>query len=140
MANEKLHDIVEIEKIEPKSVDITDSWEDAEAKGKATPTRLYTITYTLPITVSKTWQYMFQKPDQMSGVVHQVSFEFSEDGTEVYATLESEPSPELILVLRRYALRANKRWLEHMKAAEGKPSEEARILKRLQDGGESPLT
>ena len=83
---------------------------------------------------------MFQKPDEMSGVVHQVSFEFSEDGAEVYATLPSEPSPELILVLKRYALRANKRWLEHMKAAESKPSEEARILKRLQGGVESPLT
>ena len=131
MAKEELHDIVDIEKIEPESVDISDSWEEAEARGKATPVRLYTITYSLPIRVSKTWQYMFQKPDEMSGVVHQVAFEFSEDGTEVYCTLESEPSPELILVLRRYALRANKRWLEHLKAAENKPSEEERLLKKL---------
>jgi hypothetical protein len=136
MANEELHDIVDIEKIEPVSVDISDGWEEAEARGKTTPVRLYTITYSLPIRVSKTWQYMFQKPDEMSGVVHQVAFEFSEDGDEAYCTLESEPSPELIFVLTRYALRANKRWLEHLKAAEGKPSEdkpseEERLLKKL---------
>lgn len=134
MANEKLHDIVDPEQIEPKSVDITDSWEEAEARGKDTPIKFYTITYSLPIKVSKTWQYMFQRPDEMSGVVHQVHFEFSEDGTEVYATLESEPSPELILVLKRYALRANKRWLEHMKAAEDRPSEEEKILRKLKGG------
>lgn len=134
MANEKLHDIVDPEQIEPKSVDITDSWEEAEARGKDTPIKFYTITYSLPIKVSKTWQYMFQKPDEMSGVVHQVHFEFSEDGAEVYATLESEPSPELILVLKRYALRANKRWLEHMKAAEDRPSEEEKILRKLKGG------
>ena len=131
MANEELHDIIDIEKIEPVSVDISDSWEEAQARGKMLPARLYTITYSLPIKVSKTWQYMFQRPDEMSGVVHQVAFEFSEDGCEVYCTLESEPSPELILVLKRYALRANKRWLEHLKAAEAKPSEEDRLLKKL---------
>lgn len=136
MANEELHDIVEIEKIEPVSVDISDSWEEAKARGKTTPVRLYTITYSLPIKTSKTWQYMFQKPDEMSGVVHQVTFGFSEDGDEVYCTLESEPAPELIFVLKRYALRANKRWLEHLKAAESKPSEDApseeeRLLKKL---------
>lgn len=131
MANEELHDIVDIEKIEPVSVHISDSWEEAEARGQTTPVRFYTITYSLPIEVSKTWQYMFQKPDEMSGVVHQVAFEFSEDGDEVYCTLESEPSPELILVLKRYALRANKRWLEHTKAMEDKPSEEERLLKKL---------
>jgi hypothetical protein len=131
MANEELHDIVDIEKIEPVSVRISDSWEEAEARGQTIPVRLYTITYSLPIEVSKTWQYMFQKPDEMSGVVHQVSFEFSEDGDEVCCTLESEPSPELILVLKRYALRANKRWLEHLKAIEDKPSEEERLLRKL---------
>jgi hypothetical protein len=131
MEKEELHDIVDIEKIEPVSVDISDSWEEAEARGKMLPVRLYTITYSMPIKVSKTWQYMFQKPDEMSGVVHQVAFEFSEDGGEVYCTLESEPSPELILVLQRYALRANKRWLEHLKAVEGMPSEEERLLKKL---------
>jgi hypothetical protein len=132
MATEELHDIVDIEKIEPASVDITDSREEAEARGRPTPVRLYTITYSLPIRVSKTWQYMFQKPDEMSGVVHQVSFEFSEDGTEVFCTLESEPAPELILVLKRYALRANKRWLEHLKGAEtAGPSEEERLLNKL---------
>jgi len=131
MAKEELHDIVDTEKIEAVSVKISDSWEEAEARGKMTPVRLYTITYSLPIKVSKTWQYMFQKPDEMSGVVHQISFEFSEDGGEVYCTLESEPSPELILVLKRYALRANKRWLEYLKAAENRPSEEERLLKKL---------
>lgn len=131
MATEELHDIVDIEKIEPVSVDITDSWEDARARERPTPARLYTITYGLPIKVSKTWQYMFQRPDEMSGTVHQVSFEFSEDGAEVYCTLESEPSPELILVLKRYAQRANNRWLEHLKAVEDKPSEEERLLKKL---------
>ncbi len=113
MANEKLHDIVDPEQIEPKSVDITDSWEEAEARGKDTPVKFYTITYSLPIKVSKTWQYMFQRPDEMSGVVHQVNFEFSEDGRHVHTTLESEPSTELIIVLRKYAERANKRWEEH---------------------------
>ncbi len=138
MANEELHDIVDPEQIEPKSVDITDSWEEADTRGKAAPTRFYTITYTLPIKVSKTWQYMFQKPDEMSGVVHQVHFEFSKDGREVFTTLASEPSPELILVLKRYALRANKRWLDHLKAAESRPSEEARILERLK--GDNPAS
>lgn len=131
MAGEDYHDVVDLDRIEPESVDITDSWEEAEARGAVNPVRFYTVTYTLPIKVSKTWQYMFQRPDEMSGVVHQVSFEFSEDGGEVFATLESEPAPELILVLKRYAERANKRWVEFRKAVAEKPSDEERILRKL---------
>jgi hypothetical protein len=76
---------------------------------------------------------MFQKPDMMSGVVHQVNFEFSEDGTEVSATLESEPAPELLLVLKKYAERANKRWETHKKSMVENLSKEESILKRLKD-------
>jgi len=135
MAGEDYHDVVDLDRIEPESVDITDSWEEAEARGVVNPVRFYTVTYTLPIKVSKTWQYMFQRPDEMSGVVHQVSFEFSEDGGEVFATLESEPAPELILVLKRYAERANKRWVEFKKAVAEKPSEEERLLRKLKGEG-----
>ncbi len=113
MTKEELHDAVDIEMIEPESVRITENWEEAEAGAKPAPPRLYTVTYSLPIRVSKTWQYMFQRPDEMSGVAHLVNFEFSEDARHVHTTLESEPSPELILVLRKYADRANKRWEEH---------------------------
>ena len=131
MTGGDFHDVVDIEKIEPKSVDITDSWEAAEARGLPKAVRFYTVTYSLPVKVSKTWQYMFQRPDEMSGVVHQVSFEFSEDGGEVFATLESEPAPELILVLKRYAQRANRRWEEFKSATAEKPSEEKRLLDKL---------
>lgn len=129
MAGEELHDIVNIDDVEPKSVHIRNNWEDESSPGK----KKYTITYSLPIKVSKTWQHMFQRPDPRSGVVHQISFRFSEDGKEVSTTLDSEPAPELLLVLKNYVDRANKRWQEYKAAAVENVSEEERLLRKLKD-------
>jgi hypothetical protein len=108
MAEEELHDIVDIDEVEPKSVYIRNNWEDESSPGSSASGKKYTITYRLPIKVSKTWQYMFQRPDPRSGVVHQISFTFSENGKEVSTTLDSEPAPELLLVLKNYVDRANR--------------------------------
>ena len=132
MPHEELHGPVDIEKIEPISVRIDEDWEDV-ARGRQSGTgRTYTVTYSLPIQVCKTWQYMFQIPDAMSGVVHQVDFSFSEDGTKVMAILPNEPAPELLLVLRRYVERANRRWHEAREIVIENMSEEEQILKKLQ--------
>jgi len=129
MAEEELHDIVDIDKVEPKSVHIRDNWEDDFSQGK----KKYTITYSLPIKVSKTWQYMFQRPDPRSGVVHQISFTFSEDGKEVSTTLDNEPAPELLLVLKSYVDRANRRWQAYKEGAVENISEEERLLRKLKE-------
>lgn len=118
MAKEELHDVVDIGKIEPVSVRINERWDTGPGSVRTGPPKTYTVTYRLPIAVSEEWQYMFQKPDPMSGVVHQVAFDFSKDGTEVNATLDNEPAPELLLVLKEYAKRANRRWEEHRKTIE----------------------
>ena len=114
MSNEESHDIVNIDKIEPVAVHIE---EEQAGAGKADPQKTYTVTYRLPIPVSRTWQYMFQRPGPRSGVVHQVDFSFSEDNQHVSTKLKSEPPPELILVLKKYVERANERWLRHKEAA-----------------------
>ena len=131
MPHEELHGPVDIEKIEPVSVHIDENWEDVARGRPAGSSRRYTVTYRLPIKVCKTWQYMFQIPDEMSGVVHQVDFSFSKDGAEVIAVLPNEPAPELLLVLKKYVERANRRW-EHAKEIMVKNmSEEEEILKKL---------
>ena len=131
MAGGELHDIVDIEKVVVKSVNIREKLEDESLWGRSAPDKAYVVTYSLPIAVSKEWQYMFQRPDPRSGVVHTVSFAFSDDGKEISATLESEPAPELLLVLKKYAERANTRWQEYRETALQNVSEEERILKRL---------
>ena len=131
MAEEELHDIVDIEEVEPKSVHIRNNWEDESSPGSSASGRRYTITYSLPIKVSKTWQYMFQRPDPRSGVVHQISFTFSEDGKEVSTTLDNEPAPELLLVLKNYVDRANRRWQAYKEGAVESVSEEERLLRKL---------
>jgi hypothetical protein len=131
MSHEELHGSVDIEKIEPVSVRIDEDWEGVARGRPGGSSRTYTVTYSLPIKVCKTWQYMFHVPDEMSGVVHQVDFSFSEDGTEVIAVLPNEPAPELVLVLKRYVERANRRW-EHAREILNKNfSEEEEILKKL---------
>ena len=129
MGEEEFHDIVDIEEVEPKSVHIRNNWEDESSLGK----KKYTITYSLPIKVSKTWQYMFQRPDPRSGVVHQISFTFSEDGKEVSTTLDNEPAPELLLVLKNYVDRANRRWRVYKEAAVEDVSDEERLLRKLKE-------
>ena len=133
MANEDLHEVVDIEKIEPKSVHIEEKGGGASADEGSGSRKTYTVTYSLPIPVSKTWQDMFQMPDPRSGVVHQVHFTFSEDGTEVYAALGNEPAPELMIVLRKYAERANARWKPYREKALAIRPEEERILKKLKE-------
>ena len=98
MTSEDLHDIVDIDKIEPKSVRIEEKWSEESAAEQPGSRKTYTVTYGLPIPVSETWQYMFQRPGPMSGVVHRVDFEFSEDGTEVSTVVEREPGPELLII------------------------------------------
>lgn len=128
MAQEELHGVVDVEKIEPKSVRIV------EERDKATPDspKKYKVVYSLPIAVSHTWQAMFQKPDPIrSGAVHQLSFTFSDDGKEVEAALSSEPSSELLLVLKSYAKRANDLWAPYREKALKNRPEEEKILKTL---------
>jgi hypothetical protein len=133
MANEEFHEVVDVEKIEPKSVHIEEAGGGAFADAGLGPQKRYTVTYSLPIAVSQTWQKMFQMPDPRSGVVHQVQFVFSEDGREVRATLENEPAPELLIVLKKYAERANDRWLSYREKAVANRPEEERILKKLKE-------
>ncbi len=133
MSHEDLHDIVDIDKIELKTVHIVDQWDEAAAD--AGSDKKYKVIYALPIAVSQTWQAMFQKPDPTrSGAFHQISFEFSENGHMVEATLPSEPSPELLLVLKSYASRANARWAPYKEKTLSNRAEEERILKTLKDG------
>lgn len=133
MQREELHGPVDIQKIEPTSVRIEERWEDIARGREPGSGRTYRVTYSLPIKVSKTWQYMFQIPDEMSGVVHQVDFSFSKDGTEVLAVLPSEPAPELILVLKRYAERANRRWEQAKQIITQNMAEEQSLLKKLRE-------
>jgi hypothetical protein len=138
MAREELHDVVDIDKIEPKSVRIVEKWDEPagepETDSPKKPGKKFGVTYTLPIAVSRTWQAMFQKPDPTrSGVVHQVEFSFSHDGKEVRATQRGEPSPELLLVLKSYAKRANDRWGPYKERRLNSRSEEEKILKALQE-------
>jgi len=130
MANEDLHEVVDIEKIEPKSVRIR---EEGGGGFEGESRKAYIVTYSLPIAVSKTWQEMFQRPDPRSGVVHQVQFTFSDDGREVHAKLANEPAPELLVVLQKYAERANARWAPYRKNAVANRSEEERILNKLKE-------
>jgi len=129
MAREDIHDSVDVEKIEPKRVHIREIPDEAGAGTR----KSYTVIYSLPMKVSKTWQDMFQWPDPTSGVVHQLRFEFSEDATEISITLKNEPPPEMILVLRRYAERANKWWELYREAMIKHPEDEKRILKKLRE-------
>jgi hypothetical protein len=132
--SEELHDSVDVEQIKPKSVRIVEDWSDSSAEAKPASPKKYTVVYSLPIAVSPTWQAMFQKPDPTrSGVVHQVSCTFSADGTEIEATVKGEPSPELLLVLKSYANRANKRWGPYKEKVLQNRSEEDRILKALKE-------
>ena len=136
MAHEELHEVVDIDKIEPKSVRIVEKWAEPtdgpETDSAKKPGKKFEVVYTLPIAVSRTWQAMFQKPDPTrSGVVHQVEFSFSGDGREVEATLRGEPSPELLFVLKSYAKRANDRWGPYKERVLNNRSEEERILKAL---------
>lgn len=139
MAREELHDVVDIDKIELKSVRIVEKWDEpAEEPETDSPTKRpgkkFEVTYTLPIAVSRTWQAMFQKPDPTrSGVVHQVEFSFSDDGKEVEAALRGGPSPELLFVLKSYAKRANERWGPYKERVLKNRSEEERILKALKE-------
>ncbi len=133
MAQEELHGPVDIHNIVPTSVRIDERWEDIARGRKPGSGRTYTVTYSLPIKVSKTWQYLFQIPDEMSGVVHQVDFSFSKDGTEVLAVLPGEPAPELLLVLKRYAERANRRWEEAKQIITQNMAEEENLLKKLRE-------
>ena len=131
MAHEYLHDVVDISKIESKAVHIVVEWDEAAAVRADSP-KQRKVTYDLPIAVSKTWQAMFQKPDPTrSGATHQVSFEFSDDGREVAATVKGDPSPELLLVLKTYATRANKRWAPYKEKVLANRPEEQRIFKTL---------
>ncbi len=137
MAHEELHDVVDVDKIEPKSVHIVVDWgahEAAEPDSSKKRGGMYKITYTLPISISRAWQDMFQKPDpRRSGVVHQISFAFSDDGEEVEATVKGEPSPELLFVLKSYARRANERWGPYKEGVIKNRPEEERILKALKE-------
>jgi len=133
MTSEELHDIVDIDKIEPKSVRIEEKWSEESAAEQPGSRKTYTVTYSLPIPVSETWQYMFQRPGPMSGVVHRVDFEFSEDGTEVSTVVEREPGPELLRALKQYVKRANERWQGHKEAIAHEPSEEEKILRKLKE-------
>ena len=135
MATEELHDVVDIEKIEPKSVNIKVNWDEDSSRQQPGSKKTYTVTYSLPISVSSDWQAMFQKPDPRSGVVHQVYFTFSEDGEEVTATLQTEPAPDLILVLKKYTERANERWRTYREKILANRDEEERILKLLKEAG-----
>ena len=131
MAHEDLHDVVDVDRIEPKAVHIVEKWDEA-ATAQADSSKEYKVIYSLPIAVSQMWQAMFQKPDPMrSGFVHQVVFAFSEDEREVEATLRSEPSPELLLVLKNYAKRANDRWVPYKEKVLANRAEEERILNKL---------
>jgi len=133
LAHEELHDIIDIDKIESKAVHIVVEWDEAAAVRADSP-KQRKVTYDLPIAVSKTWQAMFQKPDPTrSGATHQVSFEFSDDGREVEATVKGEPSPELLLVLKDYAKRANKRWAPYKEKVLANRAEEKRILESLKE-------
>ena len=133
MAHEDLHDVVDISKIEPKAAHIVEQWDEAAAVRGDSP-KQYKVIYALPIAVSKTWQAMFQKPDPTrSGAFHQISFEFSENGQVVEATLSGEPSPELLLVLKDYAKRANKRWTPYKEKILANRAEEQRILELLKE-------
>ena len=134
MPHEELHDVVDVDKIEPKSVHIVDTWDEPETDLPQKPGKNFEVTYTLPIAVSRTWQAMFQKPDPTrSGVVHQVAFSFSDDGKEVEAALRGEPSPELLFVLKNYARRANERWGPYKERVASNHPEEERILKALKE-------
>ena len=134
MPKEELHGIVEVEEIEPKSVHIMEDWGEFAGEAKPDSVKKYKVVYSLPIAVSSTWQAMFQKPDPTrSGVVHQVSCEFSDDGREIEAIVRGEPSPELLLVMRSYANRANKRWGSYKENVLNNSTEENRILKALKE-------
>jgi hypothetical protein len=134
LSKEELHDIVDIEKIASKSVHIVEDWGELADNTKPDSLKKYKVVYSLPIAVSSTWQAMFQKPDPTtSGVVHQVSCTFSGDGREVEATVKGEPSPELLLVMKSYANRANKRWEPYKEKVLNNSSEEDRILKALKE-------
>ena len=135
MPREELHDVVDVDKIEPKSVRTVEKWDEPEADSPPQkPGKNFEVVYTLPIAVSRTWQAMFQKPDPTrSGVVHQVAFSFSDDGKEVEAALRGEPSPELLFVLKNYARRANERWDPYKERVVNNRSEEERILKALKE-------
>jgi len=134
LTQEELHDVVDIEKIEPKSVHMVEEWDKTSSEEKPGAKRKYEVVYSFPIAVSRTWQAMFQKPDPTrSGLVHQISFTFSEDGREVEASLRGEPSPELLYVLRSYVKRANERWVPYRENVLKNRDEEQRILKALKD-------
>jgi len=133
LTHEDLHDVVDIDKIEPKAVHSVVEWDEAAAVRGDSPKQCK-VTYDLPIAVSKTWRAMFQKPDPTrSGATHQVSFEFSDDGREVAATVKGDPSPELLLVLKTYATHANKRWAPYKEKVLGNRAEEQRILESLKE-------
>ena len=133
MTNEEQHDIVDVEKIEPKSVQIEHRLTEGPGANQAGMKKAYRVTYSLPIPVSETWQYMFQRPGPMSGIMHRVDFEFSEDGIEVSTLVEREPGPELLRALKQYVKRANERWLEHKEATAHGPTEEEKILRKLRE-------
>ena len=134
MSKEELHEIVEVDEIEPKSVQIMEDWGEFAGEAKPDSVKKYKVVYSLPIAVSPTWQTMFQKPDPTrSGVVHQVSCKFSDDGREIEATVKGKPSPELLLVMRSYANRANKRWGPYKEKILNNSAEEDRILKALKE-------
>jgi len=134
LAREKIHDVVDMDKIEPESVQIVEKWDASGGEAKSDSPKTYKVVYSLPIAVSPTWQAMFQKPDPTrSGTVHQVGFTFSANGREVEAELRGEPSPELLLVLKSYAKRANKRWAPYREKVLDNKQEEERILNILKD-------
>lgn len=133
MNKEEQHDIVDFEKIEPKSVQIEQKLTEGSGAGQSGMKKTYRVTYSLPIPVSETWQYMFQRPGPMSGIMHRVDFEFSEDGTEVSTVVEREPGPELLRALKQYVKRANERWQGHKEAIAHEPSEEEKILRKLKE-------
>jgi hypothetical protein len=135
LSKEELHGIVDVDEIEPKSVHIVEEWgELAEVSAKPGKLKKYKVVYSLPIAVSPTWQAMFQKPDPTrSGMVHQVSCKFSDDGREVEATVKGEPSPELLLVMKSYANRANSRWEPYKEKVLNNTAEEEIILKALKE-------
>ena len=56
MADEDLHEVVDVEKIEPVSVHIEERGSGALADAGLEPRKRYTVTYSLPIAVSPAWQ------------------------------------------------------------------------------------
>jgi hypothetical protein len=114
-------------------VNIKVNWDEDSSGEQPGSKKTYAVTYTLPISVSSVWQEMFQKPDPRSGVVHQVFFTFSEDGEKVTATLQTEPAPDLILVLKNYVKRANERWKNYREKVLANRPEEERILNLMKE-------